>query len=161
MRCPNCASLDTQVKDSRPTEDSSVIRRRRVCLACNFRFTTFERVQLRELVVIKRNGRRVPFDRDKLLRSVQIALRKRPVEPERIDELVSKIVRELESQGESEISSEAIGETVMEQLRALDDVAYVRFASVYRNFREAKDFEAVLGELSGDEDGKPPAAARK
>jgi transcriptional repressor NrdR len=161
MRCPNCASLDTQVKDSRPTEDSSVIRRRRVCLACNFRFTTFERVQLRELVVIKRNGRRVPFDRDKLLRSVQIALRKRPVEPERIDELVSKIVRELESQGESEITSETIGEMIMEHLRALDDVAYVRFASVYRNFREAKDFEAVLGELSGDEDGKPPAAARK
>ncbi len=161
MRCPNCASLDTQVKDSRPTEDSSVIRRRRVCLACSFRFTTFERVQLRELVVIKRNGRRVPFDRDKLLRSVQIALRKRPVEPERIDELVSKIVRELESQGESEITSETIGEMVMEHLRALDDVAYVRFASVYRNFREAKDFEAVLGELSGDEDGKPPAAARK
>ena len=161
MRCPNCASLDTQVKDSRPTEDSSVIRRRRVCLACNFRFTTFERVQLRELVVIKRNGRRVPFDRDKLLRSVQIALRKRPVEPERIDELVSRIVRELESQGESEITSETIGEMVMEHLRAIDDVAYVRFASVYRNFREAKDFEAVLGELSGDEDGKPPAAARK
>jgi transcriptional repressor NrdR len=161
MRCPNCASLDTQVKDSRPTEDSSVIRRRRVCLACNFRFTTFERVQLRELVVIKRNGRRVPFDRDKLLRSVQIALRKRPVAPERIDELVSKIVRELESQGESEITSETIGEMIMEHLRALDDVAYVRFASVYRNFREAKDFEAVLGELSGDEDGKPPAAARK
>jgi transcriptional repressor NrdR len=161
MRCPNCASLDTQVKDSRPTEDSSVIRRRRVCLACNFRFTTFERVQLRELVVIKRNGRRVPFDRDKLLRSVQIALRKRPVEPERIDELVSKIVRELESQGESEITSETIGEMIMEHLRALDDVAYVRFASVYRNFREAKDFEAVLGELSGEEDGKPPTAARK
>jgi transcriptional repressor NrdR len=161
MRCPNCASLDTQVKDSRPTEDSSVIRRRRVCLACNFRFTTFERVQLRELVVIKRNGRRVPFDRDKLLRSVQISLRKRPVEPERIDELVSRIVRELESQGESEITSETIGEMVMEHLRSLDDVAYVRFASVYRNFREAKDFEAVLGELSGDEDGKPPAAVRK
>ena len=161
MRCPNCASLDTQVKDSRPTEDSSVIRRRRVCLACNFRFTTFERVQLRELVVIKRNGRRAPFDRDKLLRSVQIALRKRPVEPSRIDEVVSKIVRELESLGESEITSETIGEMVMEHLRALDDVAYVRFASVYRNFREAKDFEAVLGELSGDEDGKPPAAARK
>ena len=111
MRCPNCASLDTQVKDSRPTEDSSVIRRRRVCLACNFRFTTFERVQLRELIVIKRNGRRVPFDRDKLLRSVQIALRKRPVDPERIEQTVSKIVRELESQGESEISSETIGET--------------------------------------------------
>jgi len=158
MRCPNCASLDTQVKDSRPTEDSSVIRRRRVCLSCNFRFTTFERVQLRELVVIKRNGRRVPFDRDKLLRSVQIALRKRPVEPERVDQFVSKIVRELESQGESEISSETIGETVMEALRGLDDVAYVRFASVYRNFREAKDFETVLGELSGEDDAPKPAA---
>jgi transcriptional repressor NrdR len=116
-------------------------------------------VQLRELVVIKRNGRRVPFDRDKLLRSVQIALRKRPVEPERIDQAVSKIVRELESQGESEVSSEAVGEMVMEALRALDDVAYVRFASVYRNFREAKDFESVLDELS--EDGKPGAAVRK
>ena len=160
MRCPNCASLDTQVKDSRPTEDSSVIRRRRVCLACNFRFTTFERVQLRELVVIKRNGRRVPFDRDKLLRSVQIALRKRPVEPERIDELVSKIVRELESQGESEITSETIGEMVMEHLRNLDDVAYVRFASVYRNFREPKDFETAIAELSGEED-KSAAGSRK
>src|SRR6202045_1908392 len=154
MRCPSCGSLDTQVKDSRPTEDSSVIRRRRVCLSCNFRFTTFERVQLRELIVIKRNGRRVPFDRDKLLRSVQIALRKRPVEPERIDQMVSKIVRELESQGESEVSSETIGETVMAYLGALEDVAYVRFASVYRNFREAKDFEAVLGELSGDDDAR-------
>src|SRR3954471_14065687 len=104
MRCPSCASLDTQVKDSRPTEDATAIRRRRVCLPCGFRFTTFERVQLRELIVIKRNGRRVPFDRDKLLRSLQIALRKRPVEPERIEQMVSKIVRELESQGESEIS---------------------------------------------------------
>jgi transcriptional repressor NrdR len=147
------------LSELRPTEDSSVIRRRRVCLACNFRFTTFERVQLRELVVIKRNGRRVPFDRDKLLRSVQIALRKRPVEPERIDQAVSKIVRELESQGESEVSSETVGEMVMEALRALDDVAYVRFASVYRNFREAKDFESVLDELS--EDGKPGAVVRK
>jgi transcriptional repressor NrdR len=151
MRCPNCASLDTQVKDSRPTEDSSVIRRRRVCLSCNFRFTTFERVQLRELVVIKRNGRRVPFDRDKLMRSVQISLRKRPVDPERIEQTVSKIVRELESLGETDVSSEAIGEIVMEHLRGLDDVAYVRFASVYRNFREAKDFHDVLGELKGDE----------
>jgi transcriptional repressor NrdR len=159
MRCPSCASLDTQVKDSRPTEDSAVIRRRRVCLACNFRFTTFERVQLRELVVIKRNGRRVPFDRDKLMRSVQISLRKRPVDPERIEQTVSKIVRELESLGETDVSSEAIGEIVMEHLRGLDDVAYVRFASVYRNFREAKDFEAVLGELSGDEE--PRAAPRK
>jgi transcriptional repressor NrdR len=151
MRCPSCGSLDTQVKDSRPTEDSAVIRRRRVCLACNFRFTTFERVQLRELVVIKRNGRRVPFDRDKLMRSVQIALRKRPVDPERVEQVVSKIVRELESLGESEITSETIGELVMDHLRSLDDVAYVRFASVYRNFREAKDFEAVLDELSGEE----------
>jgi transcriptional repressor NrdR len=158
MRCPSCGSLDTQVKDSRPTEDSAVIRRRRVCLACNFRFTTFERVQLRELTVIKRNGRRVPFDRDKLLRSVQIALRKRPVDPERIDQMVSKVVRELESMGESEVTSETIGEIVMEHLRALDDVAYVRFASVYRNFREAKDFSAVLDELSAEE---PVASARK
>jgi transcriptional repressor NrdR len=151
MRCPNCSSLDTQVKDSRPTEDSAVIRRRRLCLACNFRFTTFERVQLRELSVIKRNGRHVPFDRDKLMRSVQIALRKRPVDPDRVEQTVSKIVRELESQGENEISSETIGELVMEHLRSLDDVAYVRFASVYRNFREAKDFEAVLDELSAEE----------
>jgi transcriptional repressor NrdR len=152
MRCPSCGSLDTQVKDSRPTEDSAVIRRRRVCLACNFRFTTFERVQLRELVVIKRNGRRVPFDRDKLVRSVQIALRKRPVDPERIEQMVSKIVRELESGGETDVSSEAIGELVMEHLRELDDVAYVRFASVYRNFREAKDFETFIGKLGSDED---------
>ena len=159
MRCPSCASLDTQVKDSRPTEDSAVIRRRRVGLACNFRFTTFERVQLRELVVIKRNGRRVPFDRDKLMRSVQISLRKRPVDPERIEQTVSKIVRELESLGETDVSSEAIGEIVMEHLRGLDDVAYVRFASVYRNFREAKDFEAVLGELSSEDDPRP--ASRK
>ena len=148
MRCPKCGSLDTQVKDSRPTEDSAAIRRRRVCLACQFRFTTFERVQLRELTVIKRNGRRAPFDRDKLLRSVQIALRKRPVEPERIDQAVSKIVRELEGAGESDVSSETIGEMVMEALRGLDDVAYVRFASVYRNFREAKDFEEFISDLA-------------
>src|SRR5678815_330352 len=161
MRCPNCGSLDTQVKDSRPTEDSSVIRRRRVCLACNFRFTTFERVQLRELVVIKRNGRRVPFDRDKLMRSVQISLRKRPVDPERIEQTVSKIVRELEGLGETDVSSEAIGEIVMEHLRTLDDVAYVRFASVYRNFREPKDFEQALAELSGEDEPKPSASVRK
>src|SRR5580693_5676609 len=136
MRCPSCNSLDTQVKDSRPTEDSAVIRRRRVCIACNFRFTTFERVQLRELTVIKRNGRRVPVD------------------VEKVETMVSAIVRELESGGEAEISSEAIGEIVMEHLRQLDDVAYVRFASVYRNFREAKDFEAVLGELSADDDAR-------
>jgi transcriptional repressor NrdR len=160
MRCPNCASLDTQVKDSRPTEDSAVIRRRRVCVTCNFRFTTFERVQLRELTVIKRNSRRVPFDRDKLVRSVQVALRKRSVDPERVEKMVSAIVRELETGGESEVSSEVIGETVMEHLRGLDDVAYVRFASVYRNFREAKDFETVLGELSGEDDPRP-AVVRK
>src|SRR5438093_12870111 len=120
MRCPNCGSLDTQVKDSRPTEDSAAIRRRRVCLACNFRFTTFERVQLRELVVIKRNGRRVPFDRDKLARSLEMALRKRNVDRERVEQTLSRIVRELESLGESEVSSETIGEMVMEELRALD-----------------------------------------
>jgi transcriptional repressor NrdR len=160
MRCPSCSSLDTQVKDSRPSEDSAAIRRRRVCLSCNFRFTTFERVQLRELTVIKRNSRRVPFDRDKLLRSVQIAVRKRPVDPELIEQTVSKIVRELESGGEAEVSSEAIGELVMEYLRELDDVAYVRFASVYRNFREAKDFEAFLGELSSDDEVRPAGPAR-
>lgn len=155
MRCPSCASLDTQVKDSRPTEDSAAIRRRRVCLACGFRFTTFERVQLRELVVLKRNGRRVPFDRDKLQRSLQIALRKRPVEPERVERTLSKIVRDLESLGEAEITTETIGESVMEHLRELDDVAYVRFASVYRNFREAKDFRTVLGELSREHEAAP------
>ena len=165
MRCPSCGSLDTQVKDSRPTEDSAAIRRRRVCLTCNFRFTTFERVQLRELVVIKRNGRRVPFDRDKLMRSLSIALRKRPVEPERVEQMVSKVVRDLESIGESEITSETIGEAVMEHLRNLDDVAYVRFASVYKNFREPRDFEQALAELSGDEEARPsdpkPVPVRK
>jgi transcriptional repressor NrdR len=163
MRCPNCGSLDTQVKDSRPTEDSSAIRRRRLCLACSSRFTTFERVQLRELVVIKRNGRRVPFDRDKLARSVEIAVRKRNVDPDLVEQTVSKIVRDLETLGENEVTSETIGETVMAHLRELDDVAYVRFASVYRNFREAKDFETVLGELAGEEDEKPlaPLPARK
>ena len=231
MRCPKCASLDTQVKDSRPTEDSAAIRRRRVCLSCNFRFTTFERVQLRELTVIKRNGRRLPFDRDKLARSVEIALRKRNVEPERIEQTVSKIVQELESLGESEVtsetigesvmahlreltvirrngrrlpfdrdklarsveialrkrnveperieqtvskivqeleslgesevSSETIGETVMAHLRDLDDVAYVRFASVYRNFREAKDFEMALAELASEDEPPKAAGGRK
>jgi transcriptional repressor NrdR len=130
-----------------------------VCLSCNFRFTTFERVQLRELTVIKRNGRRVPFDRDKLLRSVQIALRKRPVDAERIEQMVSKVVRELESLGENEVSSEAIGEAVMNELRDVDDVAYVRFASVYKNFREAKDFEQALAELS--DETKPDTQVQK
>ncbi len=148
MRCPNCNSLDTQVKDSRPTEDSSVIRRRRVCIACNFRFTTFERVQLREVIVVKRSGRRAPFDREKLSRSVEIALRKRPIAPERIDRMVSGIVRQLESMGEQEVPSSVIGELVMEALKGLDPVAYVRFASVYRDFREAADFHEVLGEIA-------------
>ena len=150
MRCPYCGSLDTQVKDSRPTDDSSSIRRRRVCPDCGGRFTTFERVQLREIVVLKKSGRRVPFDRDKLMRSLEVALRKRPVEGERVDRMVNGIVRQLESTGETDIPSETIGHLVMEGLRGLDDVAYVRFASVYRNFRDPKDFEAVLGELSGD-----------
>jgi transcriptional repressor NrdR len=152
MRCPYCNNPDTQVKDSRPSEDGSAIRRRRHCPECGGRFTTFERVQLRELQVVKRSGRRVPFDRDKLMRSVQIALRKRPVDPDRVERMVSTIVRQLESTGETDISAQTIGNLVMEGLRTLDDVAYVRFASVYRNFREAKDFEEVLGELSGDDD---------
>src|SRR6266496_1982556 len=161
MRCPFCNNEETQVKDSRPSEDGTAIRRRRYCPDCGGRFTTFERVQLRELTVVKRSGRRVPFDRDKLMRSVQIALRKRPVDPERVEQMVSKIVRELESLGENEVSSETIGETVMEHLRDLDDVAYVRFASVYRNFREPKDFQAVLGELSADEQVRAPAHEHK
>ncbi|MDR3493043.1 MAG: transcriptional regulator NrdR [Ancalomicrobiaceae bacterium] len=148
MRCPYCAGDDTQVKDSRPTEDGTAIRRRRVCSVCGGRFTTFERVQLRELTVIKRSGRRVPFDRDKLVRSVQVALRKRPVDVEKVERMVSGIVRQLENLGEAEVASAQIGELLMEGLKGLDDVAYVRFASVYRNFREAKDFETVLGELS-------------
>ncbi len=147
MRCPYCGSIDTQVKDSRPSEDHSAIRRRRVCPDCGGRFTTFERVQLRELNVLKRSGKRVPFDRDKLARSVQIALRKRPVDPERIERMVSGIVRQLESTGESDITAELIGRIVMESLKQLDGVAYVRFASVYRNFREAKDFQELVDEL--------------
>jgi transcriptional repressor NrdR len=152
MRCPFCGNADTQVKDSRASEDGAAIRRRRACPDCGGRFTTFERVQLRELSVIKRNGRRSLFDRDKLARSVQIALRKRPVEAERIERMVSGIVRQLESLGENEIKTEQIGQLVMEGLKQLDDVAYVRFASVYRNFREAKDFENIIGELANDED---------
>ena len=153
MRCPYCGAADSQVKDSRPTEDSAAIRRRRVCGECGGRFTTFERVQLRELTVSKKSGRRVPFDRDKLMRSVQVALRKRPVDPERVERMVSGVVRQLESRGESEIAAEDIGHLVMEGLRALDDVAYVRFASVYRDFREAKDFEAFVGGLAEDGPG--------
>ena len=150
MRCPFCGNPDTQVKDSRPSEDNTAIRRRRVCPDCGGRFTTFERVQLRELMVLKKSGRRVPFDREKLMRSVQVALRKRSVDPERVERMVNGIVRQLESTGESEVSSEQIGHLVMEGLRGLDTVAYVRFASVYKNFREAKDFEAFVGELSGE-----------
>lgn len=158
MRCPYCGSTNTQVKDSRPTEDHTAIRRRRVCADCSGRFTTFERVQLRELTVVKRSGRRVPFDRDKLMRSVQVALRKRPVEPERIERMVSGIVRRLENMGESDIKSQTVGRLVMEGLKGLDDVAYVRFASVYKNFREARDFEVLLGELSGGEGPDESAA---
>jgi transcriptional repressor NrdR len=149
MRCPFCSNDDTQVKDSRPTEDNAAIRRRRYCPACGSRFTTFERVQLRELVVVKKNGQRAPFDRDKLLRSIMIATRKRPVDPERVDRIVNSIQRRLESSGESEIKSGSIGEMVMDALAGLDQVAYVRFASVYRNFREAKDFEEFIEQLGG------------
>ena len=149
MRCPFCGNEETQVKDSRPSEDGSAIRRRRHCPACGARFTTFERVQLRELTVIKKTGRRVPFDRDKLARSIRIAVRKRPIDDEQVERIVNSIQRRLESSGESEIPSTVIGELVMDALANLDKVAYVRFASVYRNFREAKDFEDFLGKLGG------------
>ncbi|HWA42086.1 MAG TPA: transcriptional regulator NrdR [Hypericibacter adhaerens] len=152
MRCPFCGNEDTQVKDSRPTEDGSAIRRRRQCPNCGARFTTFERVQLRELTVVKSNGQREPFDRDKVMRSMQIALRKRPVDSDRLDRVVNGIVRRLESSGESEIPSKVVGEMVMEALKSLDQVAFVRYASVYRNFREAKDFEEFVGRLGGDAD---------
>jgi len=150
MRCPYCGSLDTQVKDSRPTDDYASIRRRRVCPDCGGRFTTFERVQLRELTVIKKSGRRAPFDRDKLARSVQVALRKRPVEEDQIERIVNGIQRRLETEAESEVTSRQIGEIVMDTLKEVDQVAYVRFASVYRNFGEAKDFRDFLGKLADD-----------
>ena len=152
MKCPFCGNIDTQVKDSRATEDNTAIRRRRFCSACGARFTTFERIQLRELTVLKKSGKKVPFDRDKLERSVQIALRKRPVENERIERMISGIVRRVESLGETEVSSDVIGEIVMEGLQSVDSVAYVRFASVYKNFREAKDFEEFLGVISSNQD---------
>jgi transcriptional repressor NrdR len=152
MRCPFCGHDDTQVKDSRPTEDNSAIRRRRFCPSCGSRFTTFERVQLRDLVVVKKNNVKEPFDRDKLARSIAIAVRKRPVDSDRVERIVSGIVRRLESLGESEIPSTVVGEMVMDALASLDPVAYVRFASVYRNFREAKDFEDFVGKLGGDKD---------
>ena len=151
MRCPFCGHEDTQVKDSRPTEDNTAIRRRRFCPHCSARFTTFERVQLRELTVLKKINQREPFDRDKLARSMMIALRKRPVEPERMERVVNGIVRRLESSGESEIKVDAIGALVMEALATLDQVAYVRFASVYRNFREAKDFEEFITDELAEE----------
>ncbi|MCA3359563.1 MAG: transcriptional repressor NrdR [Roseomonas sp.] len=151
MKCPFCGFDDTQVKDSRPAEDSAAIRRRRACPECGARFTTFERVQLREITVIKTDGRRVPFEREKLARSIRVALRKRPVDEDRIEKLVNSIQRRLETEGESDIPSHKIGEIVMETLKELDQVAYVRFASVYRNFGEAKDFQAFLGELGRKE----------
>lgn len=159
MRCPYCGSLDTQVKDSRPTDDSAAIRRRRVCPDCGGRFTTFERVQLRDLIVVKKSGRRVPFEREKLMRSLSVALRKRPVDPERVERMVNGVVRQLESEGEAEIASARIGELIMQGLKSLDDVAYVRFASVYRDFREARDFGALIDELSVEDE--PPKARSK
>lgn len=152
MRCPFCQNEDTQVKDSRPSEDKAAIRRRRYCPACGARFTTFERVQLRELTVAKKNGRKVPFERNKLERSLDIALRKRPVDPEQVERMVNGIVRRLESMGESEVQSDQIGRLMMEGLESLDQVAYVRYASVYRNFREASDFEKFLGKMTGPEE---------
>jgi transcriptional repressor NrdR len=151
MRCPFCANEDTQVKDSRPTEDNSAIRRRRSCGGCGARFTTFERVQLRELTVLKKSGKRMPFEREKLERSVQMALRKRPVTEEQVERLVSGIVRQLESIGENEIQSDSIGKLIMKGLQQLDTVAYVRFASVYKDFREASDFENFVSEIADHE----------
>jgi transcriptional repressor NrdR len=150
MRCPFCGHDDSQVKDSRPTEDGAAIRRRRFCAACGSRWTTFERVQLRDLMVTKSDGKKQLFDRDKLVRSIRIAVRKRPVDEEQVERIVNSIQRRLETMGEAEIPSSHIGELVMEALANIDQVAYVRFASVYRNFREAKDFEEFVGQLSGD-----------
>lgn len=147
MRCPFCGNVDTQVKDSRPAEDNVAIRRRRFCPACSGRFTTYERVQLRDLIVVKTNGKREDFDRDKMARSIRIAMQKRPVESERLDQLISGIVRRLESLGETDIPSDTIGAIVMETLARIDTVAYVRFASVYKNFQAADDFEDFVSEL--------------
>ena len=146
MRCPFCGHAESQVKDSRPSEDGAAIRRRRLCPECGGRFTTFEQVQLRELTIVKRSGRRTPFDREKLVRSISIATRKRPVDPERVERMVNAITRQLESQGETELPSSVVGELVMKALKALDDVAYVRYASVYRDFRETQDFARFLGQ---------------
>ena len=152
MRCPFCSFVDTQVKDSRPSQDQSEIRRRRSCTSCGSRFTTFERVQLRELAVVKRDDTRAPFEREKLMRSVSIATRKRPVKPEDVERMVNGIVRRLETSGESDVTSTTIGELVMDGLSQLDSIAYVRFASVYKNFRETKDFEEFIDELQSDRD---------
>jgi transcriptional repressor NrdR len=149
MKCPFCGHDDTQVKDSRPSEDGLTIRRRRFCPECNSRFTTFERVQLRELTVLKKNGERRMFDRDKLMRSLNIALRKRPATPEQIEQLATRITSKLESMGENEIPTAMIGTIIMDELKKMDSVAYIRFASVYRDFREAKDFENIVEELGG------------
>jgi len=156
MRCPFCSSEDTQVKDSRQAEDNTTVRRRRLCGKCGGRFTTFERVQLRELTVVKKSGRRTPFDRDKMARSIMIAMQKRPVDPERIEQMISGVVRQLESAGNADISSDQIGELVMEGLAGLDKVAYVRYASVYKDFRATVDFETFIEEekLVSDDDGE-------
>ncbi len=154
MRCPFCGELESQVKDSRPSEDGAAIRRRRMCPSCGGRFTTFERVQLRELTIVKRSGRRTPFEREKLMRSIAIAIRKRPVDAERVEKMVSGIVRQLESMGETEIPSHVVGELLMKALKALDEVAYVRYASVYRDFRETKDFARFLGQEGLNEDAE-------
>jgi transcriptional repressor NrdR len=151
MRCPFCGFDDTQVKDSRPTDDRAAIRRRRFCTNCAARFTTFERVQLRELTVVKKNGQREVFDRDKLARSISTAVRKRPIESDRIERMINSIVRQLESSGETDVSTDQIGELVMAALASLDQVAYVRFASVYRDFREAKDFGEFIGRIPQEE----------
>ena len=147
MRCPFCSNQDSQVKDSRPTEDNTAIRRRRICDQCSSRFTTFERIQLRDLIIVKTNGQKEVFDRDKMFRSISLALRKRNINQETIEKVVNAIVRKLENSGETEIKSNLIGEYIMDALSHLDQVAYVRFASVYKNFREVKDFEDFLGKL--------------
>ena len=152
MKCPFCGNMDSQVKDSRPSDDGAAIRRRRSCPNCHGRFTTFERVQLRELVILKRNGRRTPFDRDKLERSLAIALRKRPIQPEQVEQLVSRIVRQLESLGETEIPSSVVGDFIMKGLKGVDEVAYVRYASVYKDFRATGDFARFLGDEGLDDD---------
>ncbi|MDB5483619.1 MAG: ATP-cone domain protein [Caulobacteraceae bacterium] len=158
MRCPFCGEPESQVKDSRPSEDGAAIRRRRLCPECGGRFTTFERVQLRELTILKRSGRRAPFDREKLVRSITVATRKRPVDPERIERMVNGIVRQLESLGETELASHVVGEMVMKALKSLDDVAYVRYASVYRDFRQTEDFARFLSAEGFGDDGLDPEA---